>query len=102
MVLINNRMFPHDLTFHPWRDLFISWPSQLPGEHTAERPFGAITDYKPVDGRALIEVYQHQSRASQAIRRYMVERVIPLSGKIFLFIHNYFSNHFFIQEKFIF
>ena len=31
----------------------------------------------------------------------MVERVIPLSGNFFLFIHNYFSNHFFIQEKII-
>ena len=41
MVLINKRMLPHDLTFNPWLDLFIPKPTQLPGEHTAEMPFGA-------------------------------------------------------------
>ena len=45
MVLINNRMFPHDLTFNPWWDLFIPQPSQLPGEHTAELPKSAVTLY---------------------------------------------------------
>ena len=42
--------------------------------------------HKAIDGRALIEVNQHQSRANEAIRRHLVERVIPLSGNFFLYI----------------